>query len=178
MAKKSKQKGSRFELLVAKKIVSAAGEGYGRKDCYRTPQSGGHEHAGASDLVISPLLDRIYHFCTECKHHKAWRLHHTCEMTVEFQAWHHQVLAACAREGAWRPPLLVIQQQNGPIYAAAPRGAFRSAYEAYADAFSCWTVSYFIKEIGWWEMIPFESLLKMVSMQAEDQRVKRMAAVA
>lgn len=67
-------KGNSFETLISKMIVKA-GEHFGftRKDCYRTPRSGGHAFAkkqNPSDLVLSKRLRKIFPVSVECKHHK------------------------------------------------------------------------------------------------------------
>src|ERR1035437_5079672 len=61
-SRRSKRKGNAFELLCAHKIVDAAGTPFEKKDCYRTPQSGGHRFAGANDLQISDHLLAIFPF--------------------------------------------------------------------------------------------------------------------
>lgn len=129
--KGKKLKGSVFERLVAKKIIAAANvalewlkqPAFGRKDCYRTPLSGGHEFAGESDLIISPELERHFSFCVECKHRKNFRLDHVFDLVKDFVGYHEQVLDACKREGFRRNPMVVIRGNGGRVYAAAPENS-------------------------------------------------------
>lgn len=120
----SKQKGASFERLVARQILEAAGHGFSKEDCFRTPLSGGHPYAGASDLVISPKLLRIFPFCVECKHRASFRLEHFFHPTKELISYHDQVLQAVKKDRiridfdpdkppAKRAPLLVIKGGHG-----------------------------------------------------------------
>lgn len=69
-----RSKGNAFERLVAKMVVAAfSGLGITRKDCYRTPSSGGHKFARKTDpgdLVLSTDLSMMLPFHFECKHIK------------------------------------------------------------------------------------------------------------
>src|ERR1039458_7034048 len=92
LARRSKQKGSRFELLIAHKIVAAGGQPFEKKDCYRTPQSGGHRFAGANDLQISDRLLDIFPFGGEMKHRKTFRIEQMFYPSKETREYHDQVL--------------------------------------------------------------------------------------
>ena len=67
-SRRAHRKGNAFELLCAHKIVDAAGAPFEKKDCYRTPQSGGHRFAGANDLQISGRLLAIFPFGWPLRH--------------------------------------------------------------------------------------------------------------
>ena len=158
MAKKSKVKGSVFERLVAKMIITAAGPGFDRSDCYRTPLSGGHEFAGASDLVISPRLRKLFPFCVECKHRRNFRLEHVFDLVKDFAGYHAQVLAACEREGYCRQPMIVVRGNGGSIYAALTKAALLEFAPFIAE-----TPRPFITykyEAVWWVLLRFEDLLQ------------------
>jgi hypothetical protein len=78
--------------------------------------SGGHEFAGASDLVISPELRKIFPFCVECKHRKNFRLEHAFLPAKDFISYHDQVRDACKKENYTRAPMIVIRGQGGAVY--------------------------------------------------------------
>lgn len=119
-----KTKGADFELLIAKTILQAVGEPFTKKDCYRTPLSGGHPYTGDSDLQISPRLLRRFPFVVECKHRKDWFPAVMFSPRKEEQNWLLQVSTATAKV-APRIPLLVMRGNHTKIYGAAPRSGLQ-----------------------------------------------------
>lgn len=129
---------------------------FDRRDCYRTPLSGGHEFAGASDLVISPRLRDKFPFCVECKHRKNFRLEHVFDMVKDFAGYHEQVIAASAREGNTRAPMLVLRGNRGTIYCAVPR---RSAQ--FLQLSCCPRIEYRAK-FDDWVLVQFDRFLECI----------------
>ena len=168
LARRSKRKGSKFELLVAHKIVDAAGEPFEKKDCYRTPQSGGHRFAGANDLQISDRLFEIFPFGGEMKHRKTFKIEQMFDPTQEIREYHDQVLAAVARDPDLRAPapLLVVRGNGGGIYCAS----YRDALNRYWDTLP--TTSGFVYRHGpaVWKMVLFDELLNALRVKAEVAR--------
>lgn len=120
MGKRSKQKGSDFERLVAKMVLSAFGKEFTQKDCFRTPMSGGHPFADGGDLVISPRLREVFPFVVECKHDKTWRPDMFFSLTKLVTNWLNQARAEEKDERAeGRSLLLVMRGNNTDIYCVA-----------------------------------------------------------
>jgi len=109
----SREKGANFERLVAKMVTDALGGS--RKDCYRTPMSGGHHSAANGDLVVSAAFAERFPFRVECKHHKDWHPGRFFALTKNEEAWLDQAeearTASCA-------PLLVMRGHATPIFVA------------------------------------------------------------
>jgi hypothetical protein len=165
MAKRSKVKGNKFELKVAKDIVEAAGSLFGKKDCYRTPQSGGHKFAGESDLIVSPSLQAIFPFCVECKHHKDVRTSHFFHQTEKMRGFHEQVLGAAARDPFNRNPLLVIRGGDNESYASLPVEAARAWMNGLQfDGCDLVPVLHY-ESVGFrWIAMPWDQFLKFVTL--------------
>jgi len=119
MGASSKRKGSTFERLVAACILKAAGKQFTKKDCYRTPMSGGHPYAGESDLIISKKLREYFPFVVECKHRKTWTESHVFKMTGDMKEFITQVLTAASKDKFSRAPLLIVRG-HGSTYAMSP----------------------------------------------------------
>ena len=109
----SREKGANFERLVAKMVTDALGGA--RKDCYRTPMSGGHHSAAKGDLVVSPAFAQKFPFSVECKHHKDWRPGRFFVLTKSEEAWLAQAEEARTEQCA---PLLVMRGHATPIFVA------------------------------------------------------------
>ena len=118
MGVNGRSKGAGFERTVAKLILEAAGKPFGKKDCYRTPMSGGHPFAGESDLVISKKLQRLFPFCVECKFYKNWEPAMLLSGTGGTMKWVEQVTFSAKKDKFKRQPLLVIKANRRPIMAA------------------------------------------------------------
>lgn len=172
MATNGRVKGATFELQCAKELVSAAGEPYTRKDCYRTPLSGGHPYGDLGDLTVSPALRLIFPFVVECKHYKVW------EPSVLFQprkqelTWGRQVVTAASNSKSGRIPLLVMRGNFGKTIAAAPARAFKTWF----PDISLGGGLYFpmlidpTKTPQRWLGVPWASVLEAVAYLAENQR--------
>lgn len=124
--KSSRQKGDRFELRVAKRIVSAfAGRGITSADCYRIGYRGrmrGSNNRSAEpdpgDLYISPALQELFPYTVECKSYRGlnWAALLTEEYTVtgHWAAWWTQV---CSSLRADTEPLLVFKGNRTDMFA-------------------------------------------------------------
>jgi hypothetical protein len=166
MAKRSRDKGNTFERKVAKEIVAAAGRLFKAKDCYRTPQSGGHRFAGKSDLRISPSLQAILPFCVECKHHKDVRTHHFFEFTAKMTSFHQQVLASAAKEEL--APMLVVRGGDKQQYASMPIEAARAwAHGLEFDGSDMKPVLHYQAEGKHWIAIQWANFLKLLTLYGE-----------
>ncbi len=124
MGRASKAKGSSFERLVAKMVLTAAGNEFGTKDCYRTPMSGGHHAArqnGEGDLVVSLKLRKRFPWCVECKHSKGFRAEHLFSPTGQFLSWLQQAKDEAEADCFGRLPLLVFRGYAGSIFAAVQK---------------------------------------------------------
>ena len=128
MGKTSRTKGAKFERKVAKLIIATANNvlkldhhaKLGSKDCYRTPMSGGHPHAGASDLVLSKRLRKSFPFCVECKHTKGWKPVQMFKLLGNVKSWIDQVSHAVSRDRHLRYPMLIVSGNATPIFVAIP----------------------------------------------------------
>ena len=166
-SRRSKRKGNAFELLCAHKIVDAAGTPFEKKDCYRTPQSGGHRFAGVNDLQISDHLLAIFPFGGEMKHRKSFRIEQMFDPTQEIGEYHNQVLAALER--APRPnvhPLLVVRGNGGLIYCAS----YRDALNQYWDTLPATPGFVYRHGRALWKMVLFDNLLNALRAKAETAR--------
>jgi len=119
MGRRSRVKGSTFERKVASMILKAAGSAFTKKDCYRTPMSGGHPHAGESDLIISPKLQAFFPYCVEIKHRKTWRPDRVWRAKADEAEFLNQVIDASCRDEFGRKPLVVMRGNATEIFAAA-----------------------------------------------------------
>jgi hypothetical protein len=122
----SRNKGCAFERLIAKAIIKAAGKGFTAKDCYRTPMSGGHPHAGESDLILSKALRKIFPFCVECKHYKVFQPKQLFKDNAIVKGWMTQVQTASSKDKFRRHPLLVFRGNNTDTYCASTLEGFES----------------------------------------------------
>jgi hypothetical protein len=114
-------KGASFERKVAKIIVAAfKHQGITGKHCYRTPLSGGHRYASKKDpgdLVISPVLKKIFPYSVECKSYARleWaKLLLTPKAAKgHFTKWWKQTVRAAGLMGR---PILVFRQNHSEIF--------------------------------------------------------------
>lgn len=138
MGKMSRDKGNAFERRIARDILKAF-PGYGPKDCYRTPLSGGHPFADSGDLCISPRLQEKFPFVVECKHYRNWSMKQVLPPTGEMLSWVAQAKRAAAKLN--RPWLLVLRGNNTAIYTMADAHELqdtRFAESRIARAQKCW----------------------------------------
>ena len=97
--------------------------GLDAKDCYRTPMSGGHKHAGQGDLQISKRMRRLFPFLVECKFYKKIPLMQILSSgpTAILSGWINQARRSEKRElkirGIEAPWLVVMKENMGPILA-------------------------------------------------------------
>jgi hypothetical protein len=174
MAKMSKTKGSAFERLVAKMILEAAGSGFTKADCFRTPQSGGHaQYKQKNDLTTSDRLCEIFPFGPEAKHRKDFRVEHVFIQEKQLISYLDQCIAACEREGNIRKPLVVVRGNGGLIYAAALE---RDLYD-YDDELTGPKVPHllFCHSNRSWLLIRFEDLLTALSDKSKQKAAAQTA---
>jgi hypothetical protein len=115
-------KGSDFERHVAGLIVAAFKEyGITKKDCYRTPMSGGHPYADVGDLTMSATLLALLPVVVECKHTKSWNMSHLMNPPKMMMDWMDQVTKAAAPTNSTRAPLVVMRGNGTPILCAIPQ---------------------------------------------------------
>lgn len=123
-------KGSSFERYIAGRVVSAFKKfGIKKKDCYRTPMSGGHRQASKSDpgdLVLSKRLRELFPYSVECKFYKEINLWQFMQAEKKrdkswpVTKWLEQTCTACGKKKKVFP-LLVFRQNRSPhVLAALP----------------------------------------------------------
>jgi hypothetical protein len=121
----ARAKGSGFERQVAKFVLTTFNQ-YGyhftKKDCYRTPLSGGHRfarEADPGDLVLSPELRRLFPFCVEAKFYHSISLHDLMDKVVRpkcpISKWWKQATNANNTTEAATAALLVFKQNHGAV---------------------------------------------------------------
>jgi hypothetical protein len=168
MGRLGRRKGAEFERLISKQIIHAVGRGFGKKDCYRTPMSGGHPFAGASDLICSQQLMDLFPFCVECKHWKSWKPTDVFRSVKQTLDWGRQVLEAARRDKFKRAPLLVMRGNGTDIYAAAPVWAFKNWSPKMSVAIV--PALCFMLEGKLWKMMTFAAVLRRLTMKASYSR--------
>lgn len=170
MGKASKIKGSTFERRVAGEILKAAGKGFDKKDCYRTPMSGGHPYTGDSDLVISKRLRRFFPFIVECKHRKTWKLEQMFTMPKSFVEFVDQVNAAARKDKLKRAPLIVIRSNGGKTYAAYPSALIYAWSKRLATSTPgfIWVDS---KTHQVWKLVLLSAMLKKLTVKVKNRRL-------
>lgn len=118
-----RRKGNSFENKVAKLILDAAtraGLQVSRKDCYRTPLSGGHPFGDTGDLIFEGALREVFRFTVECKHYKNWHPGRIFRIGERERGWLAQSVTAAKRSKDPRQPLLVMAGNFIPPCAASP----------------------------------------------------------
>lgn len=117
-AGRGREKGSTFERKLAGDIVEVTG--CEKRECYRTPLSGGHPFACPSDLQMSERLRKAFPFSLEAKHRKNWRLDQLFTGNKEFESWLIQSSDAASSDnqiGVKVSPLVVVRANFGNTYA-------------------------------------------------------------
>lgn len=153
-----RRKGSGFERDVAALILKHAGNKFSKKDCYRTPLSGGHRFARETDpgdLMMSPALTKRFRFTVECKRYKEIRYEHfispiPASSWQEF-AWLKQAIDATT---TGHSTMLVMQANRGEIFCVIP-------YDIWDDFDTSANWSEFVYAMRGWVLIHFETFLKV-----------------
>lgn len=117
-AGRGREKGSAFERKLAADIIGITGAE--KRECYRTPLSGGHPFACPSDLQLSERLRKVFSFSLEAKHRKNWKLDQLFVGNKEFESWLEQSSAAASSAnqiGVKVSPLVVVRANFGNTYA-------------------------------------------------------------
>ena len=121
---RGRPKGNAFENKIAKTLVKAFG--LKKKDCYRTPGSGGHRQASKTDpgdLVISKRMRKVFPFSVECKHYKAvplyWFFKPEKKRPKQLKSWLSQAETSAKKQKKMYP-LLIFRANNAPIFCALP----------------------------------------------------------
>lgn len=161
-------KGAAFELRISKELVLAAKRaGMTRKDCYRTPLSGGHPFGDRGDLVISPAFAELFPFCVEAKHYSNWSPGVMFEPRAQELSWIDQVVKATQQCQNLRHPLLVVSGNRTGAYAVAPWNVLRR-YDAqlvyYGGYLFTWVHG---SKYGGWVVVPWGSILQAVKLKAK-----------
>lgn len=121
MGKMQREKGNAFERLIAKEVIKAFEPlGMTKKDCYRTPMSGGHPSAQRGDLVISERLRPYFRFTIECKHQRDWNpgVMVASRLRAKERGWINQAQRAAKVEECL--PILVTSGNGTGIFVSGP----------------------------------------------------------
>ena len=112
MGKKSRDKGARFELEVAKLFSNAYD-----LEFRRTPLSGGWaKDADVAQGDIVCLDDDEFAYCIECKNQEGWKFESLFTSSHSwFDAWWNQAVDECPDD---KDPLLVFSKNYTPIFVA------------------------------------------------------------
>lgn len=116
MGRKSKQKGSRFELVIVKHIRKAVSKRFSDEVCFRTPASGGHYVIGGSDITLKSKLRKIFDFAIECKDWKTISANKFFELHEDMRKFLKQAVDNTYEKGGY--PLLVLHGPRTPIFCA------------------------------------------------------------
>lgn len=121
-------KGSSFERKVASMIVCTFEEfGITKKDCYRTPLSGGHVHASGKDpgdLCISPKLRKYFNYCVECKSYRNLDWPKLLSNKIDKGHWTKWWRQVTKSAGTKKQPLLVFQQNRSDVFVMVKFGLY------------------------------------------------------
>jgi hypothetical protein len=120
-----RSKGNSFERTVAGLIIEAFTDlGIEKKDCYRTPLSGGHRFASKQDpgdLLCSKRLSKLFPYAVECKCYKRinWieLLSPLAANKGQFGPWWTQACKAAGTTG--KLPLLVFKGNGTKVFCMA-----------------------------------------------------------
>ncbi len=151
-----------FERDVAKAVVKTfADHGITNKDCFRTPQSGGHLYARQTDpgdLVISSKLRKLFPCHVECKAWASIRMDQFLVPVSQWKkSWNCRKWLAQMDEAAVDGliPLLVFKENNGATLAAFPVDVhYGFSNAAFQRKMSFW---YQKRE---WNVVRFEAFLR------------------
>ena len=179
------RKGNKFENDVAKLILQAAGKGFKREDCYRTPISGGHFAASKEDpgdLVLSDRLLAYFPFVLECKNQQVLDFEHFFFMPKPMKAWKEQKWLLQVMKSALsikkRIPMLVVTKKNSGAYAIVPVLDLYAWSDVVSKGFPTGEMK-FIFGGTIWIMVPLSRVLKALSektqgkAKAKEQRKRR-----
>jgi hypothetical protein len=89
-----------------------------KKDCYRTPLSGGHPMGDPGDLVMSPRLRAIFPYLIEAKHRKDWKVEHIFVPTAAMAEWVEQAVRAANK--LHLTPVVVVRGHHTNIFCFLP----------------------------------------------------------
>lgn len=107
----SKQKGSGYELKIAKLLSS-----WWDEDFHRTPMSGGlhwkADNRVAGDIVTPP--GSLFPFSIECKKREEWKFDHLIKGTGEIEDYWKQCVGDSDRVGL--RPMLIFSKNFSPNY--------------------------------------------------------------
>lgn len=162
MGKLSKNKGAGFERVLVKDIVRVFGL-TNKRDCYRTPLSGGH-HANrqAADLFISAEFQPRFPWVVEAKHWRAFRVGNFLSLKTTETACFTQVVETAERanndpivKGLHYRPVLVVKANFAEPYAAFPA--------EYITETVWYTPHVYFTVLGYeWVAIAWETFLQLV----------------
>ena len=145
MGKKSRDKGSGFERLIASRLGDELGI-----TLRRTPLSGGWALGNtevSGDIVCTKPGPAAFPYCVECKNQEGWRLEALFTPQHKwFDAWWAQLLKACQ---SGRTPLLIFSRSYTPIFVSFPlEHMIKTPGSDYAEVASLdvgeWNVPYFL----------------------------------
>jgi hypothetical protein len=171
MGKASRTKGCAFERLVAKQVITAAGKGFSRKDCYRTPMSGGHPYAGESDLVLSEQLMKLFPWCVECKHYKGWKIDGVFKANKAHQDWCKQAAYSSSKDQFKRPPMVVMRGNGGNIYCAARYRDLKAWDHRMGNELLPGLMFRF--QDSFWKLSLFSEVMRVLKSRAKRARLKK-----
>lgn len=160
IGRRSKRIGGTFERRVAAMILAAVGERFCKKDCYRTPMSGGHPHVGESDLQISKKLRKVFPFLVEAKHRKTIRLDHFLKPTAELRSFRIQIVAEWKKLGKRGAPAVVMMGARTDVYAMVKLPNLIHTHTALYDLLE--TRTPFVVLSSNWRIYRFADLLNCV----------------
>lgn len=122
MGKKSKVKGSGYELKIAKALSAWWGHEF-----HRTPQSGGlrwNDDNNVAGDIVTPL-EANFPFIVECKKREEWTLENLFLNNKDIKYWWEQVVQDCERVG--RTPILIFSRNRARDFVMMP---YRSSVES------------------------------------------------
>lgn len=174
----ARAKGSTFERLLAADIVKATG--CKKRECYRTPLSGGHPFACPSDLQLSPRLQERFPFSVEAKHQKIFKLEMMFRPPKSITNWLQQCMdASCSANqiGNKISPLVVMRGNRTLTYAAGYSEAiakFMGWSENEGIDYAPRLTFYYFKKSGArkrWTLIPWSMLVRRLHEVANFHKV-------
>lgn len=115
-ARSRRVKGALFEREVAALLLKLLGPPFTKKDCFRTPMSGGHRFASKSDLTVSKRLTDVFPFAVECKHQKTFIPEILFSGTKLIESWCEQSVRATAKNRLF--PMVVMKGNRTAVFVA------------------------------------------------------------
>lgn len=119
-ARSRRVKGALFEREVAALVLKLLGPPFTKKDCYRTPMSGGHRFASKSDLTVSELLTSVFPFAIECKHQKTFTPEILFSGTKLIEGWCEQAVRATKKNYLF--PMVIMKGNRTAVFVALSTG--------------------------------------------------------